>query len=101
MPRENSIREKALRQWAELQGLDLARVSNPKMGRGFFLVDWGSGKFPAGGPEGTLDRVEDYLRANTPQSPKRRSSKNSVLHQRSPQTAGGAGRARLHHYSGI
>jgi hypothetical protein len=70
MPREDSIREKALRQWAELQGLDLARVSNPKMGRGFFLVDWGSGKFPAGGPEGTLDQVEDYLRANTPQSPK-------------------------------
>ena len=32
MPREDATREKAVRQWAALQDLDLARVSNPKMG---------------------------------------------------------------------
>ena len=37
---EDTVREKALRRWVDLQDLSLARVSNPRMGKGFFLVDW-------------------------------------------------------------
>lgn len=70
MPREDAVREKAVRRWATLQQLDLARVSNPKMGRGFFLMDWRERKLVAGGPEGTLDELEGFLRENVPQPPK-------------------------------
>jgi hypothetical protein len=56
--------------WAARHGLDLARVSNPKMGRGFFLVDWEEEKFIVGGPMGTLSDIENWLRANPPQAPK-------------------------------
>jgi hypothetical protein len=70
VPREDAVREKAVRLWAALQDLDLARVSQPKMGRGYFLVDWNALKFVAGGPEGTLDELEQFLRGNVPQPPK-------------------------------
>lgn len=76
---EDSIREKAVRKWAALQDLSLARVTNPKLGRGYFLMDWGNVKLVVGGPEATLDQLEEYLRVNaaqlsaTPQrKPKRR-----------------------------
>jgi hypothetical protein len=61
---------KAVRQWAELQDPGLARVSNPKMGRGFFLVDWKVCKLVAGGPESTLEQLEQLLRRSVPQQPK-------------------------------
>jgi hypothetical protein len=71
MPREDSIREKAVRRWAALQELALARVSDPKLGRGFFLVDWGKKALVAGGPENTLEDLESYLRTiAAPQPPK-------------------------------
>jgi hypothetical protein len=70
MPKEDSIREKSLSRWAARQGLDLARVSKPKLGRGFFLVDWEEEKFVVGGPMGTLSDIENWLRANIPQPPK-------------------------------
>jgi hypothetical protein len=53
VPREDAVREKAVRKRAALQDLDLARVSQPKMDRGCFLVDWNALKFVAGGPQGT------------------------------------------------
>ena len=58
-----------MRQWAALQELSLARVSNPKLGCGFFLIDWREPKLVSGGPEATLEELEEYLRANTPQAP--------------------------------
>lgn len=67
---EDAIREKSVRQWAALQSLSLARVSNPKLGRGFFLMDWNALKLVAGGPEGTLEELEEFLRGNGPQPPK-------------------------------
>jgi hypothetical protein len=67
VPREDTVREKAVRKWAALQELDLSRVSNPKMGRGFFLMDWRERKLVAGGPEGTLQELEQFLRENVPQ----------------------------------
>jgi hypothetical protein len=75
---EDSIREKALRQCASLQDLSLARISNPKIGKGFFLVDWQNCKLIIGGPGGTLEDVEAYLRAISsphPQPEKRRSKR--------------------------
>jgi hypothetical protein len=39
-----------------------ARISNPKLGRGFFLVDWKVCKLVAGGPESTLEQLEEFLR---------------------------------------
>lgn len=62
MAREDSIREKAVRKWAALQELELARVSQSKMGYEFFLVEWTSHRVVAGGPEATLEDLEDYLR---------------------------------------
>jgi hypothetical protein len=52
-------------------------VSNPKLGRGFFLIDWNELKLVAGGPESTLEELENFLRGNAPQplkpvKPKRR-----------------------------
>jgi hypothetical protein len=73
MPKEDSIREKSLSRWAARQGLDLARVSNPKMGRGFFLVDWEERKLAVGGPTGTLSEIEKWLRANMPEASNPRS----------------------------
>ena len=71
MPREDSVREKAVRRWAALQELDLARVTNPKMGRGFFLVDWVKRVLVTGGPDTTLENIEDYLRIiAAPQPPR-------------------------------
>jgi hypothetical protein len=71
MPREDSIREKALRKWAALQEFDLARVLQSKMGCGFFLVEWPSRRIVAGGPEATLEDLEDYLRTiEAPQPPR-------------------------------
>jgi len=66
VPREDAVRERAVRQWAALQDLDLARVSNPKMGRGFFLMNWREQKLVVGGPEGTLEELEEFLRGNMP-----------------------------------
>lgn len=71
MPREDAVREKAVRQWAALQELDLARVSHAKLGSGFFLVEWHSQRVTAGGPEATLEDLEDYLRTiAAPRPPK-------------------------------
>jgi hypothetical protein len=71
VPREDSIREKALRKWAALQELDLARVSQPKLGCGFILVEWPSQRVVAGGREATLEDLEDYLRTiEAPQPPR-------------------------------
>jgi hypothetical protein len=67
VPREDAVREKAVRQWAALQDLSLARVSNPELGRGFFLIDWKEPKLVAGGPESTLEKLEEYPRTHTPQ----------------------------------
>jgi hypothetical protein len=62
MPREDAIREKAIRKWAALQELDLARVTQPKMGCGYFLVEWSAQRIITGGPNTTLKDLEDYLR---------------------------------------
>jgi hypothetical protein len=40
------------------------------MGRGVFLMDWNALKLVAGGPEGTLEELEEFLRGNVPQPPK-------------------------------
>ena len=64
MAREDSIREKSLRRWAAQHGLDLARVSDPRTGRGFFLMDWEANKVIVGGPEGSLAAIESWLRPN-------------------------------------
>jgi len=77
MPKEDAVREKAVRQWAALRELCLARVSNPKLGRGFFLMGWNELKLVAGGPDSTLEELEEFLRGNVPQpqkpaKPKRR-----------------------------
>jgi len=37
-------------------------VSQPKKGCGFFLVEWPSQRVVAGGPDATLEDLEDYLR---------------------------------------
>jgi hypothetical protein len=64
VPREDAVRERAVCKWAALQELDLARVSNAKMGRGFFLMNWRERKLVSGGPDGTLEELEQYLRGN-------------------------------------
>jgi len=69
VPREDAVREKAVRKWAALKELDLARVSNPKMGRGFFLMNWREHKLVVGGPDGTLDGLEVFLREHVPLQP--------------------------------
>jgi len=71
VPREDAVREKAVRQWAELQDLGHSGVSSPKMGRGFFLMDWREGKCVAGGPEGTLEELGEFLRASVPEPPQK------------------------------
>jgi len=71
VPREDSIREKAVRKWAALQQLDLARVTQPRMGCGYFLVEWASRQIITGGPDATLEDLEEYLRIiAAPQPPK-------------------------------
>jgi hypothetical protein len=75
VPREDSIREKAVRKWAALQQLELARVTQPRMGCGYFLVDLARRQIITGGPDTTLEDLEDYLRiiaAPQPPRPKRR-----------------------------
>src|SRR5262249_25022417 len=63
--------EKAVRQSAALNELDLARVSNPKMGCGFFLLEWPSQRVVTGSPNATLKDLEDYLRSiAAPEPPK-------------------------------
>ena len=69
---EDSIREKTLRQWVKLQNLGLARISNPKMAKVFFLVDWRTRQVVVGGPQEALDEVEEFLRADMPAPPKPR-----------------------------
>jgi hypothetical protein len=71
MPREDAIRERAIRKWAALQELDLARVTQPRMGCGYFLVEWSAQRIITGGPNATLKDLEDYLRIiAAPQPPK-------------------------------
>jgi hypothetical protein len=83
VPREDSIREKAVRKWAALQELDLARVSQPKMGCGFFLVEWPSHRIVAGGPDATLEDLEDYLRTIEAPRPPRPKAPAKSRHRRS------------------
>jgi hypothetical protein len=80
MPREDTIREKAVRQWAALLELDLARVSHPKMGCGYFLVEWSSQRIITGNPNATLKDLEDYLRIIAAPQPQR-----SKVPQKSPR----------------
>lgn len=62
MPKEESIRENELRQRVAKLGFDLCRLSRPMKGKGYFVVaSWKYGKIPVGGPEGTLDDIEEWL----------------------------------------
>jgi len=91
MPREDSIHEKAVRKWAALQELDPARVSRPKIGCGFFVVEWASHQIVASGRDATFEDLEDYLPTiEAPQPPQLKQSAKSKRRKRvTLQSCGG------------
>jgi hypothetical protein len=65
MASEDLIKQMTLERWASREGLHLTRYTTHDVGGGYTLIDFPKMMVVCGGPGGTLEDIEAYLRENT------------------------------------